>query len=624
MSKPSIQTANRRARDAAKRALRRYGEITSGLRPGPDFIIVGAKRGGTTSLYNYLLEHPSIAPLFPARQRIKGVHYFDSEFARGGRWYRSHFPLSAGGRHIARPARAPGLTGEASPYYLFHPLAAERIARDYPGMRLIVLLRDPVERAYSHYKERVRHGAESLSFEDALDAEVARLRGEVQRIVSEPGYRSVAHEHHSYLAQGRYADMLPRWFGLFPCEQFHIVVSEEFHQYPARVVNDVWSFLGLAPAELRSRTRHNYHPAPDLTPATRRRLQHAFAAHNRDLEQMLGRSLPWPAAPAAPPAHLAAARQRDRILQTDALRRTATGLPPVAVVVPTRDRPVLLQRAVASILGQSYLGDLECVVVFDQSAPAPVPVDVPAGRRLRLVTNVRTPGLAGARNSGILASESALVAFCDDDDEWHPEKLRLQVKRLEAAQAEFVACGTRFHYSDRVIPRRAPSSVTFGQLIRKRFPEMGAPTFVVRRDALDAIGLVDEKIPGGYGEDYDLLLRAARRRPIVAVEQTLVDVYWHEQSFFAERWQTITEALRYLLGKHPELTADPRGLARIQAQIAFAEAALAHRPAAGRASWRALRNSPRERRAYLALAVALGIIPATSVVRLANRRGRGI
>lgn len=284
--------------EAAKSALRGYGMLTSGLRRGPDFVVIGAKRGGTTSLYNYLLEHPSVAPLYPGRQHIKGAHFYDSEFTRGSRWYRSHFPLAAGSRHAARPWVSPAVAGEASPYYLFHPLAAGRLARDYPQVRLIVMLRDPVERAYSHYKERVRHGAEPLGFAEALAAEPERLRGEEQRIVSEPGYRSTAHEDHSYLAQGRYLDMLPRWLELFGRERFYIAASEEFYADPGRVVNEVWSFLGLPTRDLRSRRRHNYHPAPDLPADIRRRLRQEFAAHNRDLADLLGRRLPWGDAPA--------------------------------------------------------------------------------------------------------------------------------------------------------------------------------------------------------------------------------------------------------------------------------------------------------------------------------------
>ena len=298
--------------------------------------------------------------------------------------------------------------------------------------------------------------------------------------------------------------------------------------------------------------------------------------------------------------------------------------PSVSVVVPTRDRPELLERSVRSILGQSYPGQLECIVVFDRSEPAPVAAEVLAARALRLVTNSRSPGLAGARNSGVLAGASDLVAFCDDDDTWLPDKLSLQVALLESAAADFVSCGTRFHYGDRIIERAAPQAVGLPQLVRHRYPQLGAPTFLVRREALHEIGLIDEDIPGSYGEDYDLLLRAARRAPIVAVQQPLIDVYWHQQSFFSDRWQTIADGLRYLLDKHPELRADKRGMARIQGQIAFAEAAMARRSPALRASGRALRNHPLERRAYLAIAVACGLISAASVARLANRRGRGV
>ena len=295
MTQQRRSPANRAARHAAKQALRRYGEETAWLRRGPDFVIIGAKRGGTTSLYNYLLEHPSIQPLFPGRQHIKGVHYYDSNYARGLRWYRSHFPLEVGGHHLVRPGLRPAIAGEASPYYLFHPLAAERLARDFPATRIIVNLRDPVERAYSHFKEATHHGRETLSFDAALEAEKDRLLGEADRIMAEPGYASMAHEHLSYLAQSRYLDMLPRWFSLFPREQFHITASEDFYADPDRCVNDIWRFLGLTPRKLVSRTRHNHQPAPDLRPETRQRLRDAVADHNRGLEELLRRSLPWPA-----------------------------------------------------------------------------------------------------------------------------------------------------------------------------------------------------------------------------------------------------------------------------------------------------------------------------------------
>jgi hypothetical protein len=273
MTQESRNVVNRAARQTAKQVLRRYGEATADLRPGPDFVIIGAKRGGTTSLHNYLREHPSIRPLFPGRRHIKGIHYYDSNYASGLRWYRSYFPLQAGGRHLARPDLSPAIAGESSPYYLL----------------------DPIDRAYSHYKEAIHHGRETLSFEAALEAEDERLRGEAERIVAEPGYLSVSHEHLSYLAQSRYLDVLPRWFSLFPREQFHILASEDFYADPDHHVNEIWRFLGLPPRQMLSRTRHNHQPAPDIRPETRQRLQEALADHNQGLEELLGRRLPWPA-----------------------------------------------------------------------------------------------------------------------------------------------------------------------------------------------------------------------------------------------------------------------------------------------------------------------------------------
>jgi hypothetical protein len=275
-------------RAGAKRSLRLYGELTAGMRDLPDFMIIGAKRGGTTSLYNYLLEHPRVLPLLPARQRIKGPHFFDSNFSRGMRWYRSHFPTAAYRRVRERDGH-PVIAGESSPYYLFHPLAAERASRLVPETKVIVLLRDPVERAWSHYKERARHGAEPLSFEEAIGREPERLRGEAERILSEPGYLSYAHEQQSYLAQGRYLDSLPAWQDRFPPERMLIMPSEDMYADPQAALDQVTAFLGLPSWQLRDRTKHNYHPAAGMSEATRRELSVMFEQHNRDLAKLLDR-----------------------------------------------------------------------------------------------------------------------------------------------------------------------------------------------------------------------------------------------------------------------------------------------------------------------------------------------
>ena len=238
------------AREQLRRTLRWYGQLvgsaTAQLRALPDFLIIGAKRSGTTMLLRYLHQHPLILPPFPARQAIKGVRYFDHNHARGESWYRRHFVTRQkldrrGRRHGGR-----AITGEASPYYLYHPLVADRVAAELPRARLIVMLREPLARAHSHYKKNVElFGIEPLSFEDALLAEDERLDGEVDRLRSDPGYISFAHEHHAYALQSDYAAHLKPWLDRFPREQILICRTEDLRRDPQMVLDRVTGFLGL-------------------------------------------------------------------------------------------------------------------------------------------------------------------------------------------------------------------------------------------------------------------------------------------------------------------------------------------------------------------------------------------
>ena len=307
---------------------------------------------------------------------------------------------------------------------------------------------------------------------------------------------------------------------------------------------------------------------------------------------------------------------------------TPTGhCPPVSVVIPTRDRPELLRRAVRQVLGQHYEGEIECLVVFDQSEPVEVLEELVPRRSLRTIANQRTPGLAGARNAGALAAGGELVAFCDDDDEWLPGKLAAQVAVLrDHPEAAVVACGIQVHYGERVIERvPPPGPVPLERFLRSRVMEIHPSTILVRRQALlGPIGLVDEQLPGSYGEDYEWLLRAARVAPVVVVPRPLVRVHWHATSFFSGRWQTIIDAIAYLIDKHPELGDDPAGMARLEGQLAFAHAALGQRGLARSFAARALRRNWRERRGYVALAVSARLLRAETVLRLANSIGKGV
>jgi glycosyltransferase involved in cell wall biosynthesis len=314
---------------------------------------------------------------------------------------------------------------------------------------------------------------------------------------------------------------------------------------------------------------------------------------------------------------------------------TSPTSPAVTVVIATRDRPALLREALEAVVSQDYVGDIECVVVHDQSKPdrsvecetKVAQADHGLVRRIiRVVENTRTPGLAGARNTGVDEADGELIAFCDDDDVWLPEKLRLQVAELLRSGADVVVSGIRVSYEGRIterVPTRA--DVTVARLARRRVMEAHPSTVVVRRSAfLDRIGAVDEQMPGGYGEDFDWILRAAEAGPIAVVERPLVTVRWGRQSYFSQRWRTIIEAIDYGIAKHAVFRSDPQALGRLYGRRAFALAALGERREARRWALRCLRLNRRELRGYIALAISARLLRAQWALRAANSVGRGI
>ncbi|HEY7195915.1 MAG TPA: sulfotransferase [Gaiellaceae bacterium] len=283
---------------AAGGVRRRYREATSGLRVLPDYLVIGAQRAGSTSLHDYLVGHPHVD-----EPTHKELHFFDQNHWRGEGWYRRHFPSRlARAAHERRTGVRP-VVGEASPYYLFHPLVPERVRATLPDARLVVLLRNPVERAYSHHQLAVRQGLESLSFEDALAAEPDRLAGEEERLRADPRYRSDGHRHHAYFARGLYAEQLERWLGLFPRDQLLILRSENLFADPAAVHAEVIRFLGLDPVELPAYVARNQQAYAPMPAETRRMLEERFAEPNRRLAELLGRDFDWSGSGPAEPKH---------------------------------------------------------------------------------------------------------------------------------------------------------------------------------------------------------------------------------------------------------------------------------------------------------------------------------
>ncbi|MEU8245261.1 glycosyltransferase family 2 protein [Nonomuraea sp. NPDC048916] len=297
--------------------------------------------------------------------------------------------------------------------------------------------------------------------------------------------------------------------------------------------------------------------------------------------------------------------------------------PSVGVVVPTRgDRPQQLRAAILGALRQHHPGETSVVVVADGVDPEAVAAQVSglAAGRIRVLPNTLSPGLPGARNTGIAACDTELVAFCDDDDMWLPGKLAAQTDALESCGAEFASCGIEVEYGRRRVPRLAgTSTVTRDDLVRSRMVMVHASTFLFRRGAL----WVDESAPGGQNEDWDLALRAAKRRPIANVDRPLVRVRWGA-SHYVTRWADRIAGLEWMLARHPELAVDPRGAARIYGQLAFHHAALGHRRQTGRWAVRAFAARAGEPRVPLALAVATGLVPAPAVLALLHGRGHGI
>jgi len=283
------QSAPTAARRAAHSVSVSAGRLTRRARMLPGFLIVGAQRSGTTSMYRTLAQHPAILKAV----LHKGVHYFDTGYGHGLGWYQGHFPLRARAALARRATGDVPLTFESSPYYMFHPLAPERISHDLPEVKLLVLVRDPVERAYSAHAHELARGYETEPFERALELEDQRLAGEAERIVSQPGYLSHSHQHHAYLTRGLYADQLERLGRLVGRDRVHVVDSGRFFTDPEPVYDGVLEFLGLRDHGYPVFERHNARPRSDMPTALRARLSEHFLAADERLTGWLGQPPSW-------------------------------------------------------------------------------------------------------------------------------------------------------------------------------------------------------------------------------------------------------------------------------------------------------------------------------------------
>jgi Sulfotransferase domain len=282
-----------------RRSLEAYRVATSPLRLLPEFLIVGVQKGGTTSLYKYLEQHPCVASAF-----AKEVHFFDNhtrdyKYGKGIAWYRSHFVYGIFRLYHQLLHQKALITGEGSPDYIFDLHAPKRIAETLPRVKLIILLRNPVDRAYSHYLHNIRAfwdpKREPLSFEEAIAVEADRLQGEREKLLRDESYFSYSYMHYSYLRRGLYADQLETWFNLYSREQILILQSEKFFADPRNIFNQVLDFLELPQLELSEYKPYNARTEKTsaIAPDTRAKLIEYFKPHNQRLYQLLGSDLGW-------------------------------------------------------------------------------------------------------------------------------------------------------------------------------------------------------------------------------------------------------------------------------------------------------------------------------------------
>jgi hypothetical protein len=265
------------------------GRATAPLRTPPTFIMVGAQRAGTTSLFRALMSHPNV--MRPVMH--KGVNYFDIASYESWNWYLSHFPLQVNAKRKAANGQKQAAVFEASGYYMFHPHAPRRIAKALPNVKIVAMVRDPVERAYSAYKHEFARGFETEGCEKALELEEARIKPELARMLADPLYQSDTYRHQAYRRRGHYAEQLQVFADLLGPEQVHVMESEQFFSDPEKAYSNLLDFLGLPVVMPPSFDQFNARPGSPLSPELDKELRDHFAPHDAALATYLGRPPMW-------------------------------------------------------------------------------------------------------------------------------------------------------------------------------------------------------------------------------------------------------------------------------------------------------------------------------------------
>jgi len=249
--------------------------------PKPDFLIIGAQKCGTSSLFHYLGQHPDL--ILPS---LKEIQFFSLEYSMGWNWYKNQFPQ--------KPFFKRKLTGEASPYYLFHPLVPARVTKHLPKVKLIVMLRNPVDRAYSHFWHEKKYRTEPLdSFEEAIAKEHERISEEEQKLINKKITQSQPYRSFSYLGRGMYFKQISEWLRFFPITQMHFIKSEKFFESPGTEMAGLYRFLGIRQIIPDNLTPQNTNAYPALEAEIRERVAINFLGDGKKLAGLLGDQFVW-------------------------------------------------------------------------------------------------------------------------------------------------------------------------------------------------------------------------------------------------------------------------------------------------------------------------------------------
>jgi len=269
---------------------RAYSNLTGFAHVLPDFYLIGAQKCGTSALYDYLVQHPCIHPC-----KTKEPRFFDKYYKRGVNWYKSCFPFTFQKNIESKMFHRKFLTGEATERYFEHPHVPQRIKKITPKAKFIILFRNPIDRAYSHYNMRYDSKKELLSFEQAINCEEERTKGEFIKMLKDKNYYSKDYFHHSYLERGIYFEKLKKWMSVFPKEQFLILKSEEFFKEPNMIYNQVLKFLNLPKWQLHEYKKigAGVYKRHEIDSKLKKQLVEFYKPYNEDLNKLLGNKFNW-------------------------------------------------------------------------------------------------------------------------------------------------------------------------------------------------------------------------------------------------------------------------------------------------------------------------------------------